>query len=444
MHPVNFLFNPADPVSGFWLYSVYIALLCLTIVIVAVNRVRVIAVLFSHGVVMFLAGILGFIGAVFIVRCDFSSPFSTLLVMTGISFTALYTPIHFMFWGAQLCKTSRNAVVFDALVSYVLFCLICVVRLFFGIHESSFAVAFPLIAAVLSFFSAHDSQKYYSQRGQTLRALPFRIIIPSMLFVYLCGVIVALSSPTEALSVYPPNRALLYLINALLFSLIALVFTGRLGNGKIAIKTFTLLSVYLVGALIVTAFAAIGWLQVGNFPLIAGKIAFEFFIWLLIIIKSQSKHIGSVLPVSLFLLIVVALPNFFTACLLQQVDVFAVSPDSFTLLITMLVFAFAISAIANAVLIYFLTRTAPQNRADSSDVHLEEAYNKAQSALGLSKREREIMTFACQNMSSLKIGENLFIAESTVNTHLKRIYRKAGVHSKQELIDLAKKFGASK
>ena len=54
----------------------------------------------------------------------------------------------------------------------------------------------------------------------------------------------------------------------------------------------------------------------------------------------------------------------------------------------------------------------------------------------LSKRETELAELAYRNLSARKIAEELFIAESTVYTHLKRIYRKTGVHSKQELIDL--------
>lgn len=54
---------------------------------------------------------------------------------------------------------------------------------------------------------------------------------------------------------------------------------------------------------------------------------------------------------------------------------------------------------------------------------------------GLSKREAEICALAYLNLSARKIGRELFIAESTVYTHLKRIYRKVDVHSRRELIE---------
>ena len=37
------------------------------------------------------------------------------------------------------------------------------------------------------------------------------------------------------------------------------------------------------------------------------------------------------------------------------------------------------------------------------------------------------------------MAAELFIAKSTVDTHLRRIYGKCGVHSRQELIDLGER-----
>ncbi len=54
---------------------------------------------------------------------------------------------------------------------------------------------------------------------------------------------------------------------------------------------------------------------------------------------------------------------------------------------------------------------------------------------GLTQREREILELLVKGRSQPWIAENLSIAESTVNTHVRHIYRKSGVNSKQELLD---------
>lgn len=54
----------------------------------------------------------------------------------------------------------------------------------------------------------------------------------------------------------------------------------------------------------------------------------------------------------------------------------------------------------------------------------------------LSKRESEILPLALRGRTGERIAAELFIAKSTVDTHIRRIYGKCGVHSRQELIDL--------
>jgi DNA-binding CsgD family transcriptional regulator len=52
----------------------------------------------------------------------------------------------------------------------------------------------------------------------------------------------------------------------------------------------------------------------------------------------------------------------------------------------------------------------------------------------LSAREREIVTLVAEGLSDLNIATRLSICESTVGSHLRRVYRKLGVHSRVELL----------
>ena len=53
-----------------------------------------------------------------------------------------------------------------------------------------------------------------------------------------------------------------------------------------------------------------------------------------------------------------------------------------------------------------------------------------------SDRETEIAFLLAQGRSRPYIREKLFISKNTVATHIKHIYQKLGIHSKEELIDL--------
>ena len=55
---------------------------------------------------------------------------------------------------------------------------------------------------------------------------------------------------------------------------------------------------------------------------------------------------------------------------------------------------------------------------------------------GLSAREREVVDLLLKGNTLAAISRKLFISENTTRGHMKRIYRKFDVHSRQELIDL--------
>lgn len=55
---------------------------------------------------------------------------------------------------------------------------------------------------------------------------------------------------------------------------------------------------------------------------------------------------------------------------------------------------------------------------------------------GLSARESEVLGYLAKGRSQPYIREELVLSKNTVATHVKHIYQKLGVHSKQELLDL--------
>ena len=56
----------------------------------------------------------------------------------------------------------------------------------------------------------------------------------------------------------------------------------------------------------------------------------------------------------------------------------------------------------------------------------------------LSKREAEVAWLFAQGYSLSKVASTLFISIGTAQSHIKNVYRKLGVHNKDELIELIK------
>ena len=55
---------------------------------------------------------------------------------------------------------------------------------------------------------------------------------------------------------------------------------------------------------------------------------------------------------------------------------------------------------------------------------------------GLTDRERQILGYLAVGRSLPYIRDELVLSKNTVDTHAKNLYRKLGIHSRQELIDL--------
>lgn len=59
----------------------------------------------------------------------------------------------------------------------------------------------------------------------------------------------------------------------------------------------------------------------------------------------------------------------------------------------------------------------------------------------LTERERQVLAMACTGASARAIGEQLFISERTVESHVSNGYRKLGIRSRVELVRRAVEFG---
>ncbi len=76
-----------------------------------------------------------------------------------------------------------------------------------------------------------------------------------------------------------------------------------------------------------------------------------------------------------------------------------------------------------------------EDRHDDLTALMDERCEELAMMAQLSKRETEILGYLVQGRSAPYIAEELFLSVNTVKTHIKRIYAKIGVHSREGLID---------
>lgn len=88
---------------------------------------------------------------------------------------------------------------------------------------------------------------------------------------------------------------------------------------------------------------------------------------------------------------------------------------------------------AQAVPAHCAPQATPTTVAQKSDQAFER--------LSLTEREREVFVLLAQARTVEDIARHLGISDNTVKTHIKRIYKKMGIHSRQDVIDFALNHG---
>jgi DNA-binding NarL/FixJ family response regulator len=76
----------------------------------------------------------------------------------------------------------------------------------------------------------------------------------------------------------------------------------------------------------------------------------------------------------------------------------------------------------------------PTHAAERSSLVLSDPF-------GLSKREREVLPLVAKGYTNRRIGEALFISESTAGVHVSHILGKLGVESRTEAAAVAVRLG---
>ncbi len=77
-----------------------------------------------------------------------------------------------------------------------------------------------------------------------------------------------------------------------------------------------------------------------------------------------------------------------------------------------------------------------QNQNPDHDDSGKDICTKLAESCSLTPREQEVLAYLAQGHSARYIADRLVISPDTVRTHMKRIYKKCGIHTREELLDL--------
>lgn len=79
--------------------------------------------------------------------------------------------------------------------------------------------------------------------------------------------------------------------------------------------------------------------------------------------------------------------------------------------------------------------SSEKSESSTLEVSFEERCKKFIDSYKLTPKQAEVLNYWARGMTSAYIEEAMCISSNTVATHIKNIYQKADLHSRQELID---------
>lgn len=261
--------------------------------------------------------------------------------------------------------------------------------------------------------------------------------------LFLCGAAFAhdFANYSDSLSITSPfTQASALLTSATCAALlsVALLVSSRSDNAdRMFIVAWSTLAITFFGCLFATALGLFAPAQQAGSILGAVFMGFKLLLWIFTTNVARNSQISSTtafsvlcLPLNMLMLIIIGtvLP------VMLQFGESAVAASTQEIFLAL---AFALIAAAFVFFIRYAP-TATEVVLDSAKSTTNyEALSEVARKRGLTARETEIALLVSQGYSAKTIAEMLYVSPETIRTHTKRIYRKLGVHSKDDVIKLA-------
>lgn len=261
--------------------------------------------------------------------------------------------------------------------------------------------------------------------------------------LFLCGAGFAhdFANYSDSLSIASPfTQASALLTSATCAALLslALLISSRSSNAdRMFIVAWSTLALAFFGCLFATVLGVFAQPQQAGSILGAVFMGFKLLLWIFTTNVARNSQVSSTtafsilyLPLNMLMLIVIgtALP-----VMLQFGDA-AVTTSAHGIILAL---AFVLVAAAFVFFIRYAPTITEAVLDSAKSTSNYETLSEVAREHGLTARETEIALLVSQGYSAKTIAEMLYVSPETIRTHTKRIYRKLGVHSKDDVIRLA-------
>ena len=341
-------------------------------------------------------------------------------------------------WGRSFGEAPTKASVPEVFLASLFGALFGLVVLFMPISRADLAFrALPFISAIALMVAplAADILKPVVVAGaptQDTALLSAKIITGTALFGMAAGLMETFNTDPGA-AVMPTYGVALLLLAAFALGTLSLLLSDGFGKGAALNKAYRLaLFVMMLGFLLVPAPFLVGSNVSGESIALAGYLGLSAVLISLFLVLASITGTSTTLSFSRGFAALFG-GEFIGVLLANTIN--STQPDGAT---PYFVVVFAGMIVLFSYLFLFTERDFGNlSEIVTSTDSFEDRCKALIEHYGLSVREAEVLPFILKGRTSERISQELFISKSTVETHFRRIYTKANVHNRQELIDLS-------
>ena len=403
----------------------------------AIGARRLVEPLFARrsGVALGLAGT-GTLGAVLLMGAPACGVLTGPLFVLGAACMALGYVALTLAWASVLLADEGGRGLMVAVLGYACASLTPLTELVSAPFALAFTLASPVGSAVAWWRYGTDApRREVDYACSSLTRLPLVLVAMIALFLFVGRV---------AVGAFVPIHAQIELPIRLTDVAVALVFAGAflgLSHSKAAVASWDMLTkvAWVFLALVVIAgllCSGSGWPRgLGEGLVAAGFNCFELLLWVLLMRLARVRSLSVTLVFCGVFSFCKVVPLLCGKLLAPQVALWLGAQGDNLMTPMLLVLVFLLVA-ATFVFLAFGGRgseAVPGVRLEERPAVADERARR----YGLTPREVEVIGYVLTGCSYQKTADAMGVSLSTVQSHVKNLYRKLGVHTKDELVDWA-------
>lgn len=428
----------ANPVEVAHFHLAYSLLLAVLFALVVAVRKKCETLLVRCRVLPVIAGVAGVVGQMLVAMSSVGANAHEAVLYAGIVCVALFVSVFVTLWGTHFARFGAAKTVLGVAVSFVLSQAVLVACYLVDAPITPLlcfcALSTALCAVRCVLYGADEPVPDCRVSFADLKELPGGILAIALLLIYFCIVFVRLQISSFSGDAASSSKLLASVLCLVIFAVVVWLLASKpmAANGFI-VMFVALVCGYLVGLSAIALFSDSGMFS--RRVLIADEHCLEVFVWMILVHTASRKNLSGALVFGLYGVVVVAIPWMisFDGRYLTSMGSLVASSEWLPLSITVALCVTALCVIA--LLAFHVLRISRDTARQSAPVRNGEAIRQALSAVNLTPREMDVVSYACCGYSAKRTAELLYVSEPTVKSALSSVYRKLGIHSKQELID---------